>query len=403
MPIDVVRLAAEIDPAKTILFFGAGASLASNAPSVGKLMEHFSTAFGIDSNGYSLREFSGIIENQFGRNRLITELRKLFAKLHPTGSLLNLPLYPWKSIFTTNYDTLIEQCYSSKRVPLTLFESNFDFAAANDPSAVKYFKLHGSIDKDICDGRQTRIVITDSDYDYTQSYREGLFDRLKADFYGAHLIIIGHSLADEDIKSVANRCAEISSSVENAGRVTLMMYNNDANRAQLWEKRGFQVCFGGIDQLFSALATKLPHSSLVFKTPEQPLDHAHALRPVTIDVRHAADADSDVSNMFNGWPASYADIQAKLTFPREIVPQITDFLDQKSSIAAVILGASGLGKTTAARQLVLSYSSKEYYCWEHKSDFQLNAKDWLAVAKSLATFNAKPYCLSTRPTSSCSS
>src|SRR3954470_13712515 len=35
--------------------------------------------------------------------RLIQELRSQFKGLRPTGSLLNLPLYAWKSIFTTNY------------------------------------------------------------------------------------------------------------------------------------------------------------------------------------------------------------------------------------------------------------------------------------------------------------
>lgn len=389
MPIEMSRLAAELNPSETILLFGAGASLSSHAPSVGQLIKHFEDAFNFPSDEYSLREFTGILENQFTRTRLITELRKPFSKLRPTGSLLNMPLYQWKSIFSTNYDTLIEQCYALKKTPLTVYESNFDFGVKSDPGAVKLFKLHGSINNDVSDGCQSRIILTDADYDHTQTYREGLYNRLESDFYGAHLVIIGHSLADEDIKTIANKAAEISTKVPNAGRVTLLMYQADLNRALLWEKRGFQVCFGGLDQFFSAIANKLPHSALIYKAAEQPLDHVPGLRPITIDVSHAITADADVSKMFNGWPATYADIEAKHTFRRAITPQVVDYLLQDSTIAAVILGASGLGKTTAARQAMLELQSRGFYCWEHKPDFDVSAKGWLDIAKVLPKYGRK--------------
>lgn len=309
MPIDISRLASELIPEKTILFFGAGASVLSHAPSVDRLMDLFKTAFSIPSDGYSLREYTGILEDKFTRKRLIEELRKPFDKLKPTGSLLNLPLYNWKSIFSTNYDTLIEQCYAQKRVDLSVYESNFDFTVHEHPSATKLFKLHGSIDKDISDGYPGRIILTDADYDHTQTFREGLYDRLKSDFYGAHLLIIGHSLADEDIKNIANRAAEISAKVSGVGRVTLLMYQQDLNRSALWKKRGFQVCFGGLDEFFSTISKKLPYSTSVYRSEDQPLDFAPNLRPVSIEVKHEVTAQSNVSRMFNGWPATYADIE----------------------------------------------------------------------------------------------
>jgi hypothetical protein len=39
-----------------------------------------------------------------------------------------------------------------------------------------------------------RIIITDSDYDHAEDYRERLFDRFKSEMAGSHVIIIGHSL-----------------------------------------------------------------------------------------------------------------------------------------------------------------------------------------------------------------
>jgi hypothetical protein len=385
MTIEIGRLAADLKSESTVLFFGAGASMPSHAPSVGKLMGHFEKVFDVPKDGYSLREYTGILENKCTRKRLIEELRKLFHGLIPTGSLLNLPLYTWKSIYTTNYDTLIEQCFSRKQADLLVYESNFDFRGHDRPLSTKLFKLHGSIDKDISDGHVARIILTDSDYDHTQTFREGLYDRFKADIHGADLVIIGHSLADEDIREIANRAAAISSAASGIGRITLLMYERDDNRATLWEKRGLQVCFGGLDQFFSALSQKLSYSTTAYKDATQPLDHAPALRPVTVDIRHAVTDSSSASSMFNGWPASYADIQAGLTFGRKASVDVEQYFESADSICAVILGASGLGKTTAARQIMLRLEAKNYVCWEHKGDFELPEKDWAEFAKVMSS------------------
>src|SRR5262245_27449199 len=123
MPIELSRLVSSLNPKETVLFFGAGAALASHVPSVEGLMEHFQTKFDVPRGTYSLREYSGIIEDQYSRRALISALRERFAKLKPTGSLLNLPLFPWKSIYTTNYDNLIEECYRLKNTPIRVYQS----------------------------------------------------------------------------------------------------------------------------------------------------------------------------------------------------------------------------------------------------------------------------------------
>ncbi|MEN1479625.1 hypothetical protein AAIH16_39360, partial [Pseudomonas aeruginosa] len=122
-------------PEKTILFFGAGSSIPSGAPSVSKIMERFTENFHIEQNGYSLSEFSSIVEQSLSRREMIQSLRSLFKNLTPTGSLLNLPLYNWKNIYTTNYDTLIEQSYARKNKNLSVISSNFDFTVQKIPEA----------------------------------------------------------------------------------------------------------------------------------------------------------------------------------------------------------------------------------------------------------------------------
>lgn len=57
MPIDINRVASETNPENTVLFFGAGASLSSHAPSVNHLVKHLENIFKLSGDGFSLREF----------------------------------------------------------------------------------------------------------------------------------------------------------------------------------------------------------------------------------------------------------------------------------------------------------------------------------------------------------
>ncbi len=112
MPIKIAELVSGLKPDRTILFFGAGSSVPSNAPSVQDLQKHLETVFGVSAQGYTLAEQTAIIEHQTrDRARLILELRFKFKGKRPTGALLNVPLSDWKSIFTTFYDNLIEVSY----------------------------------------------------------------------------------------------------------------------------------------------------------------------------------------------------------------------------------------------------------------------------------------------------
>jgi hypothetical protein len=88
--------------------------------------------------------------------------------------------------------------------------------------------------------------------------------------------------------------------------------------------------------------------------------------------------------LFNGWPATYADIATALTFERSMLDQVSQFLPSADALCAIIVGASGVGKTTAARQVIYRLHRAGAICWEHKGDHTLQVDDWLAVAHDLA-------------------
>jgi len=127
MPIDLAQLVDQIQPVNTVLLFGSGSSIPSGAPSTSKIVDHLSKRLNIQDEKFTLAEIASLIEKRDSRRRLVTEIRSLFAFLRPSGGLLNLPLYDWKSLYTTNYDELIEEAYKLKSKDLTTYASNFDF------------------------------------------------------------------------------------------------------------------------------------------------------------------------------------------------------------------------------------------------------------------------------------
>lgn len=387
MPIEISSLVAALRPDKTVLLFGAGSSLPSNAPSVQSLQSHFERVFNVTAKGYSLAEQTAIIEHQTrDRPRLIAELRSQFRGLRPTGALLNLPLYSWKSIFTTNYDCLIEDCYERRERPAYAYSSNFDFGIKADLTAVQIFKLHGSINQDVVDGHRSRIILTLNDYDLASEFREQLFDRLKSDIAGCQLIVIGHSLADPDIKAIVDRARDLNIKSGGGGRITVVSYTRDQGLASLLESRGLMVCFGGLDDFFASLTNLIVPVPASAVPSGDPLDLHPALRPTTIDVAHQlATAKPDASSMFNGWPASYADVIAGLTFTRTLADEIVSQLATTDRSIAVVLGPSGVGKTTAARQALITLSQSGTLCWEHKLDQTIRVDPWRALAAHLKT------------------
>lgn len=272
MSISLSTMIEGIDPANTVLFFGSGSSVPSGAPSVAKIIKRVGLEFNIETEGFSLTEVTSIAEVKRSRRELVVCLRSMFNKTHVTGALLNLPLYSWRNIYTTNYDKLVEQAYEKKNKPLSVISSNYDFKEQLYPEAAKLYKLHGCIDKDISDGHQSRIIISEADYDNTSEYREYLWDAFKHDLNSSNIVIIGYSLADPHIKDIIDRTISINNKSYSPANINLVLYTKDENRALLLERRGVKVSFGSVDDFFIELQKKNIPNSIVYKSTGDPLD-----------------------------------------------------------------------------------------------------------------------------------
>ncbi len=379
MTLTLEQLAAQIDPARTVLFLGAGASRASGAPTGSQLADFLwqELHYG-EQPGSELSEIAGILEVRYGRQRLIQALRKRLGQLMPTEGMLYLPFFDWQDIFTTNYDQLVERAYGKANHRLRVVRSNADVGREPRDLCTTLWKLHGCITEDEVDGKNSRIIITERDYDLYEQYRESLFSRLKYSLYSSDLLFVGHSLRDRHIKDEITKVAQAKRQFGGPGKIRAILHESDCDYMLLVEQRGVEVAIGTLDAFLTHLGNKTPAERLTPLTVNDILPPA--LIPTVVDVSHARTLDPAPSVMAGGRPASFADIESGFSVRRTIARECAAFLSAEENFAVTITGPSGIGKTTAARQVALAFSGRGARAWQHKAGYPFYVDAWKAVA-----------------------
>ncbi|WP_420860332.1 SIR2 family protein [Algirhabdus cladophorae] len=383
MVISVNTLVSNILPSQTVLLFGAGASLPSGAPSVGKLINDLDALLTEDTTGFSFAEVCSLVELKKSRKELVRQVRNSFRGLKPTGGIQSIADYDWVSIFTTNYDDLVERGFSKKNKQIRIYSTNFDFGDPCPPNSTPIFKIHGTIGLDVSDGHRSRMILTEEDNDLVEDYREALYDRMKNDLNANDVVIIGQSLSDPDLDALVKRAIRLNRKSGSAKKIFLLLYTEDHNRALLMERKGIQVAFGGIDEFFFELAKQSEQLVEVIDSSDDPVSERPILRAITLDIKHQFDlGNADFGKMFAGGAASYCDLRAGFCFQRTQKDRIVGRLKSTEQFS-MILGSSGVGKTTLARQVACDLVESGYLGWEHNPDREFFAREWLGVAAQL--------------------
>ena len=187
-----------------VLFIGSGFSLKAGAPTVHQLINAIIQEGGeelfknITKEERTLRNVSEIFtQDCMSRNELLTLLKEQFDFMRKDLSdhqiLHKIPHI--KTIFTTNYDTLLEDSYPNSERDLITATSG---CAYLDSSKVSIYKVHGDLTNL---NNPDSVIITESDYQhYFRNPNFSLiWEELKAAFVKKHVAFIGYSLEDDNI------------------------------------------------------------------------------------------------------------------------------------------------------------------------------------------------------------
>jgi SIR2-like domain len=179
------RMLKKVKQGKAVLFLGAGASRAANAPTAEQLGRMIHEEF-LPGSRLDAADFMEVCSNVLdtpGVDRIAVE-DFIRAKLdvQPSHWRLALSQNRWQAIFTTNFDDIVETAYriTPNRVQWCEPVSGKDFSRTQSDyrDMVRLFKLMGSV---TAANEESRMALSRGDYNWKLRQRGGLF-RLLYDF-----------------------------------------------------------------------------------------------------------------------------------------------------------------------------------------------------------------------------
>lgn len=202
---------------KPILWIGAGLSVPAGYPTTPQLIDKLKekslkklTDFVPDDPTYSLdsanRSFTLWVQHFAevnGYGRLNKVLSNIFTSLsnEPTTTHLELIQSPWKSIFTTNYDQLLESALQrkDKKFNVVTHESNFGIEQSN---VISLYKIHGGVSN-----IEAWTLDEDSYLNFADKY-PFLDAKLKITLLDRPIVYVGCSMLDPRVIEWYQYCEE---------------------------------------------------------------------------------------------------------------------------------------------------------------------------------------------------
>ena len=153
----------------------------------------------LDSKIDDLPLIAQYIVNNYSGNRgpLVNEIRNTFNRDFKLNSYHRcLSKTKVSTIWTTNYDRLLEKAFSNFNVCVKVDDDSLRRTMAN--CDIEIIKIHGCCEK----SKNEEIIITQEDYEDIEISKPGIYQRLCEDFCNKSFLFIGYSYRDPDIRNI---------------------------------------------------------------------------------------------------------------------------------------------------------------------------------------------------------
>lgn len=211
---NLTKLAKLLREKKVMLFVGAGISASVGLPTWNALMREMGEEDGFDAELFEshgdnmmLAEYVGLEDDEqadqkneklykFLKEKMdINKNTQIKDKLQKSELYRILADFHFPVIYTTNYDHLLEKYFDmndykyKKIVSIDDMEDN-----TNDKDVTRIMKFHGDIDE------KDSIVLSESQYFERMDFKSFMDVLLQADIMKYHILFLGYSLSDINIK-----------------------------------------------------------------------------------------------------------------------------------------------------------------------------------------------------------
>lgn len=224
------------------LFVGSGISAPSGLPTWRSFLQPFLSDLDIqiqEGDDYPLLAQYIVNSNGGNRNILVNALYNTFGREFPTNSYHNiLSAFPISTIWTTNYDNLLEIAFADRNPRIIYSEDTL--LHPYKPTGTEIIKLHG-------DARNAAkgIVLTRDDYNNYLYDKEKLAQRLREAIINRSILFLGYSYQDPDIQFIMTQATHMKGNITNSHYIllsdiergkdeTLEDYSQRERRFRLW-------------------------------------------------------------------------------------------------------------------------------------------------------------------------
>ena len=408
------NLVHEIKRGNVVLFLGAGAAMGAKSPDGGDMLGVWSLIkeladrfLGGSAEEYSLTSAS---ELSISESDLVTVqgfIRDIFIPFDPAGFHLKIPSFKWKSIYTTNYDLVIEKAYSSNEsslqnlVPIYSSKDRVDSLVRSD-SDLPYVKLHGCITK--IDEVSPPLILTVDQYVTHREQRESLFQRLKEIGSSNTIVFVGHSLEDVDIRQILHEIAQNTSS---RPRFYAVMPVFQDMQSRMWEgkrvtllKGTFEEFLISLDESISNIEREIVFSKRTHEIERKFTSNDFEITPNTLTTLNSQliyvtssmpAEDCNPPMFYHGYSKDWGSIQQNLDIPRRLADEIISqvFLCDEHEKASqvelfLISGSAGSGKSIILKRVAWdSACDYEKVCFFWDSDEKIDVNAILELAEKV--------------------
>jgi hypothetical protein len=269
------------------LFLGAGSSSDVGGPSGGDLLDEIKLTFPDvefenPNNFFSVCQ--DIIESgKYGRDDLEKFVKKTLEGLYPNTIHSNLINIPWKCVFTTNYDTVIE------RIPINLQKRRIRQIKEKNPyidyrrrDLLYLIKIFGSIDSEY--GDEGNPVLTQTDLKKSYEFRRVYYNYLNDFIRYGPVLFIGYSFKD---RLIFDLMSEIQDTIGvDAIRPSYAILPNEPNEKtmRLFKKYNINYVKGTLEEFVKLAETEFKHYSITTNYSEKTV-HVHGY-PIDIPIQY---------------------------------------------------------------------------------------------------------------------
>ena len=367
----------KISAGQCILFVGAGLTQTcedgrgTKGPSATELARRVSTRFlGVNEviDNLSLAaDYSLAFHNKYDIDSFI---RGQLSGLMPSPAALAVPQIPWKAIYTTNYDLIIEKAYELADNPVQMVHpiySNLTPISGLPDGFIPLYKLHGCISR--IDSPASPLANTYDEMAKGRDMRRRLFRRFSDDLSEYTVVYVGYSRMDiffqDIIAEILDECGGVDG-LRRSFAITpgakeyeklawernrkISLINTDAEEYLPWLMDSISV------HTESEQAKDLSLEGALPEAPELARDDIRAIRDLYVfPLEEMQVGLADAEGFYKGNEAQWADINADHDSRRELSEEfiltLVGDVDATQLRTAVLFGEAGSGKSTLLKRI----------------------------------------------------